>query len=72
MTTTDQRWAWVLPKVLCDELTVHEAEPVKPGETLAVEDQARGTSVSGGLIQTSAGTGLGSGSPLTKRSGWVA
>ena len=28
MTTTDQRWAWVLTKVLCDELTVHEAAAI--------------------------------------------
>ncbi len=48
------------------------AEPVKPGETPAVEDQACGTSVSGRLIQTSAGTGLASGGPLTNRSGCAA
>jgi energy-coupling factor transporter ATP-binding protein EcfA2 len=47
-------------------------EPVNPSETPASEDQACGTSFSGGLIQTSVGTGLGSGGPLTKRSGWVA
>ncbi len=28
MTTTDQRRAWVLTKVLCDELTVHEAAAI--------------------------------------------
>jgi hypothetical protein len=48
------------------------AEPDKPGETPAPEDQAFGTSFRGGLIQTSEGTGLGSGGPLTKRSGWAA
>ena len=46
-------------------------EPVNPGETPASGVQARGTSF-GGLIQTSAGTGLGTGSPRTKRSGWTA
>lgn len=51
---------------------VRAAEPVKPGETPAVEDQACGTSVSGWLIQTSVGTGLASGGPLTNRSGCAA
>ena len=49
-----------------------DPEPVNPSETPASEVQACGTSLRGGLIQTSAGTGFGSGSPLTKRSGWTA
>jgi hypothetical protein len=44
-----------------------EPEPVNPSKTPVSEDQACGTSVSGGLIQTTAGTDLGSGGPLTKR-----
>jgi hypothetical protein len=49
-----------------------KAEPVKPGETPESKDQACGTSFSGRLIQTSAGTGSSRGGPLTKRSGWAA
>ena len=48
------------------------AEPVKSIETPGWWVQARGTSFSGRLIQTSVGTGLGNGRPLTKRSGWAA
>ena len=49
-----------------------EPEPVKSIETPGWWVQARGTSFSGRLIQTSVGTGLGNGRPLTKRSGWAA